>query len=377
VVPGGHARVVGPDEPALAQRSGLAKDVWVLSPSSGWAPAVPLPHMPQIDLRGSLPSRAGEALFWMGRNAERAETAIRLAQVVLRRVEQEPELLEESGGQWLLRVLSGLRAVSGVIGTAPDPVAGDPLGLLWQEVAAALDGRPGAAGDAVEHLVTAGRSIREHVSTSTWRLFGMLEAELPGLEAATGASDALALDDSLDRILVPLLAFSGLAKESMVRGPGWRLLDIGRRIERSVLILGLIESTVVPPVTPEVRQPLNETVLTGCESLVAYRRRFRSDITLAGVAEMLVTDPENPRSLVFQLDQLAEDIDALPAGIARSNQWAMVARTRQLVARSPWAGGFGRATGLADELQTLVLELTASVVESWFAHAPDARRAAG
>ena len=37
----------------------------------------------------------------------------------------------------------------------------------------------------------------------------------------------------LNQMIVNLSAFSGLGMESMTRGPGWRFLDMGRRIERA------------------------------------------------------------------------------------------------------------------------------------------------
>ena len=382
VLPGGHGRVVASGTPALAQSSGTAKDVWVLAgPTSAPIP-VATPDLAPIDLRASLPSRAGESLFWMGRNAERAETVVRLVQVILRRVEQEPELLADADGVWLHHMLSGLRAVSGAIGTLPG-TAGDPYGTLQAEVAGALDGRAGSAADSLGHLVSSVRSIREHVSTSTWRIFGMLDAEIDGLRSA-GSAGPVTLGETLDRVLVPLLAFSGLAKESMVRGPGWRLLDIGRRLERAVLLLGLLEATVVPPTAPEHRQSLHESVLTACESLVAYRRRFRSDVTRGGLAAMLVTDATNPRSLAFQLEQLLEDISGLPAGRDRTVQRSIVARAQDVLTDAGRFGDADTGTRIATDLHTVVLEirpllleLTEEVVGSWFAHAPRARRGAG
>jgi uncharacterized alpha-E superfamily protein len=279
-------------------------------------------------------------------------------------------------------MLRGLRSVSGAIGTIPD--AGiDPYSVLQAELAGALDGRSGSAADALGHLVSSVRSIREHVSTSTWQIFGMLDAEIDGLRKA-GSAEPVVLGETLDRVLVPLLAFAGLAKESMVRGPGWRLLDIGRRLERAVLLLGLLEATVVPPASSEQRQALHESVLTACESLVAYRRRFRSDITPAGIAAMLVIDVSNPRSLAFQLEQLLEDINGLPAGSDRTAQRSIVARAQDVVVDAGWLGDTdaGDRTGmglhaLVLEVRPLLLELIDEVVGTWFAHAPRARRGAG
>jgi uncharacterized alpha-E superfamily protein len=52
-------------------------------------------------------------------------------------------------------------------------------------------------------------------------------------------------------------------------------------------------------------------VLSANESLVAYRRRYRSDVELTAVMDLLVHDDANPRSLAFQLDRLREHMASL------------------------------------------------------------------
>jgi uncharacterized alpha-E superfamily protein len=53
-------------------------------------------------------------------------------------------------------------------------------------------------------------------------------------------------------------------------------------------------------------------VLTAAESIITYRRRYRSHAQLATVLDLLVLDSDNPRSLAYQLRMLTDDLDALP-----------------------------------------------------------------
>jgi uncharacterized alpha-E superfamily protein len=122
---------------------------------------------------------------------------------------------------------------------------------------------------------------------------------------------AAAAVDDLDVALVDLAALAGLAMESTVRGPAWRFLDLGRRIERALLVLGTIEAAVALAVDPLSFQPLTEATLQINESLVAYRRQYRSDVELSAVLELLVHDDSNPRSLAFQLDRIREHVASL------------------------------------------------------------------
>ncbi len=115
----------------------------------------------------------------------------------------------------------------------------------------------------------------------------------------------------LDTVLVHLSSLAGLFTESTVRGPAWRFLELGRRVERSLCLLSMLE-TVVSPAHPLVRASLFDYVLAANESLVAYRRRYRSDTVLDALVDLLVRDDANPRALHFQLDQLRTQVAMLP-----------------------------------------------------------------
>ncbi len=130
--------------------------------------------------------------------------------------------------------------------------------------------------------------------------------------------------EALERLSLSMAAFSGLVADSVVRGPGWRFLEVGRRVERALLVLGLVESMLIEA-PADAEQPLYETLLAGCESLVAYRRRHRSHVVLATVANNLLADPDNPRAVAFQ-------IDALHTVLARLPDRSAVAGLRRLVA---------------------------------------------
>jgi uncharacterized alpha-E superfamily protein len=57
---------------------------------------------------------------------------------------------------------------------------------------------------------------------------------------------------------------------------------------------------------------LLESVLIAAESIITYRRRYRSQAQLETLLDLLLVDPDNPRCLAYQLDQLAVDVRHLP-----------------------------------------------------------------
>ena len=98
----------------------------------------------------------------------------------------------------------------------------------------------------------------------------------------------------------------------MVRDLGWRFMDAGRRIERSIQLTTLLRATVTQARGTATDSLLLESVLTAAESIITYRFRYRSQAQLETLLDLLLLDPGNPRSLAYQLDRLTDDLDALP-----------------------------------------------------------------
>ena len=170
-------------------------------------------------------------------------------------------------------------------------------------------------------------------------------------------------------MLVDLAALAGLATESTVRGPAWRFLDIGRRLERALAVLGAIESGLGVEVDSFTLQPLAATVLASNESLVTYRRRYRSDIVLDAVVDLLVGDDTNPRGLSFQLDRLREHMAALALvrrADARSTGPASARSATIDDAAAQRAAPVDRCA-LVLATRAPLLEMNGAIVRRWFA----------
>jgi uncharacterized alpha-E superfamily protein len=103
--------------------------------------------------------------------------------------------------------------------------------------------------------------------------------------------------------------------ESMTRGLGWRFMDMGRRVERAMHQTRLIRIGL-PRVSIESRSAL-EALLEVADSIMTYRSRYRTAFQLAPVLDLLLADETNPKSLAFQLSQLASHVENLPGRSAR------------------------------------------------------------
>jgi uncharacterized alpha-E superfamily protein len=162
----------------------------------------------------------------------------------------------------------------------------------------------------------------------------------------------------------------------VVRGPAWRFLDVGRRLERALLVLGVAEAVLDHAPDAQRSTLALEAALAACESLVAYRRRYRSDVTPDAVADLLLGDPDNPRSVRFQLDQLVADLHDLPDRPVRRTQLAALRdAARELEGHLPLVGvpsddGSGAVAQLVLAVRTHVLAVGDTMGAGWFTERP-------
>jgi uncharacterized circularly permuted ATP-grasp superfamily protein/uncharacterized alpha-E superfamily protein len=325
VMPGGLTRVsAAPDTPVVSmQRGGGSKDTWVLA--AGQAIDFSLLNTgARVELTragGDLPSRAADNLFWLGRYAERAEGTTRLLRGVAVRLAERSGIAEAPE----LPVLFHALALQG-----DHPPGPADAGFEAQVLRAVFD--PAHAGSLVA-IVRAVRRlagiVRDRISIDMWRALNGL-ADFPADPAAYGEDGPTPADvlDLLNRTVITLAAFGGLAVESMTRGEGWRFLDLGRRLERSLHMIALLNGALVRPAEQE--GPVLDAILEVADSGMTYRRRYLGSLRAEAVLDLLVFDESNPRSLAAQLAALEDDVNHLPrpqrtAGRAPEQRFALAA----------------------------------------------------
>jgi uncharacterized circularly permuted ATP-grasp superfamily protein/uncharacterized alpha-E superfamily protein len=321
-----------------------AKDVWVRA-ADRVAPAetrvtvetaeqLPSFRAPVVDVVSS-PRVLGD-MFWMGRYGERAETMARVLTAtygVYRDYRYRPTAAE---GEALPVLMAALGRLTGT------PVGSDAAAEL---TALTVDReRSGSLAYAVGRYSQAARSVRDQLSPDTWMVLSGIERALTGYGRQQrrsahpairhGAGEAQ-LKSVHSAALSGMLALSGVAAESMVRDSGWYAMDIGKRIERGVALVALVATTLtVRREVSALDRLLTETVLRAAESLVTYRRRHHDRTRVAAVAQLLLLDPGNPRSLVYQLSALAVDLTALPGASGSSRTQRLVSEAASLLGRA-------------------------------------------
>ncbi len=367
VMPGGLARVnTAPDGVFLSLTGDRAsKDVWL--PTHDKTASKKPPRMPdrRVELRRGgvdLPSRLLDDLFWLGRYMERCDMSARLLRAAFDRMGFEAGT---EAPQALDAIMATLKALEVVPNNAlPDDDFGRESlvrGAIWDE------NNPGSLRSLCQRIHQLTLSARSRLSRDAWHVFRRLSVAVPKRELA-GTGTAI---DVLDDVLVTLSAAIGTSLDNMVRGHTWLFLDLGRRVERGGLTLGLIQSLLAPGASRVHMEALLETA----DSLLTYRARYLSRLQVAPVVDLILTDDTNPRSLAFQVNVLLGHIRELPRldNVVRSRaERRTIAMQSALLTADVEAACAGEGQGLRELLEdtsTLMWQLSDDITQTWFSHA--------
>lgn len=308
------------------------KDVWVLKsdeaePDQGIADVASLPSTRSDP---TLAPRALSDLYWTGRYAERAEDLLRL-------VIATQAALDQPGAHSAARASDSVRVLLAALHTLAGTRAIDPEAEFRSLLLDAA--RPGSAAHSIARLRDAMEGVRDQLSGDTWRVFSNIERAVRALRTSSHAHRTA---ESAGRMLASMLSLYGVTA-NMIRDPGWHMMEAGRYLERGLQLTTLLSSALSVSRSPRTDREVLESLLLSAESVVTHRRRYRGAMRAADVAELLLLDRGNPRSLAFSLQTLREHLGAMPAST-----------------------GSSRAERLLDQLETElgeveVLEMTAVV----------------
>jgi uncharacterized circularly permuted ATP-grasp superfamily protein/uncharacterized alpha-E superfamily protein len=329
---GGLGYLLAPGNAAYRLNTIAAKDIWVRTPTRATVERIPsaveLAAMTPSPTRAVSSPRVLSDLFWMGRYAERAENTARLLTVTRERYHEYRYRREMAGSECVPVLLAALGHITGTdTGAGADytEMVATAQSTLWSLTADRH--RAGSLAQSVERLGLAARAVRDQMSNDTWMVLAAVERALlnaPESPPESQAEGEAFLSSTNNLTLVGMLALSGVAAESMVQDVGWSMMDIGKRIERGLTLTALLRATLRTVRSPEAEQTITESTLVACESSVIYRRRMLGKVSVAAVADLVLFDTENPRSLVYQLERLRANLRALPGSSGSSRPERLV-----------------------------------------------------
>jgi uncharacterized circularly permuted ATP-grasp superfamily protein/uncharacterized alpha-E superfamily protein len=297
VMPGGLARIATDSAVDIVstQRGGGSKDIWVLAESADDEPLeIPRGASRMAVRYDEIPSRLVENLYWFGRYCVRCEDKTSLLRATLgARIDD---------GVWKSSV--EICREIGLIATDTEPTASlrddrNPQGIV---------------GD-VRRLAWCASQVRGRLSSGYWRAVSDMQRRLQ--EGLTSREEPRVI---LDRLSLSLAALAGFSLDDMTQDAGWRLLRIGRRLERMQFGADLLAQHITSSVA--TRQRHVEWLLEAYDSMRVYRSRYAVAPRLGPALDLLLRDTEHPGALAFLARALARDLAALSVSLGTSTELA-------------------------------------------------------
>ena len=299
-----------------------SKDVWVLSDEPVFEDTLLSTRTDASAYEpndGELPSRIAESVFWLGRNAERVESTLRLLRSILRQLLDKDRPLQDSLAAPAMRSL--LRSLTAATGTQPGFIGRGGKKKIAQPGAELIslmqDGdRIGTLSNSLQLWQQSASAVSDRLSTDQLRVFNRLN-EVQRTLGSLNLSPDFCSDESslfraievLDELLLITSACTGLEHENVTHSDTWLFMMLGRRIERAHKITVIVNSVMsVDKSNPQ----LLEVLLRLFDSVMTYRSRYRNGLDNRLVLQLLLLDEINPRSLAFQFKRIEELIMALP-----------------------------------------------------------------
>ncbi|MBK6613182.1 circularly permuted type 2 ATP-grasp protein [Ottowia sp.] len=392
VLPGGMARLVGVDAGiASMQRGGSSADAWVVDEHAGPGEGLesglgsfipPVAVAPTSRPERLVTSRAAENLFWLGRYTERAENAARLARIILEALHGE-----EEPSHAMLMWLGQMAESTGLVSTA------DPSPLQWRErfERALVQHLGNPEGDdtysvaySLHWLRGAGAALRERLSTEHWNFIKQAEeqfladwAEIQRFDPPS-AADTLA---ALARLSKNLAAITGAQNDRMWRDDGWRLLSIGRQLERLTFLAEALSRGFY---TNAVHDAAGfGVVLQLFDSTISFHARYQRSRDIAALIEHVVLNLQNTRSIDWVVQtasgRLARLHEREAAGVEDLSRRLPMPDIDQLapLCVANEIGDFTHLQDLLAEWDAQAQRLSDDIALRYFSHTDDARRSVG
>ncbi|QHE85287.1 circularly permuted type 2 ATP-grasp protein [Hydrogenophaga sp. BPS33] len=323
VLPGGLVRLAPRGQLIAAmQRGGSSADCWVMTDD-------PVDHTSllisglgtpaQAPQKRAVTSRAAENLFWLGRYTERAENSVRLAHIALSHLGGE-EPASRALLEWLTHTA---RENSLVLPRVPD--ATQSARVFARSLIAALSpaqGDPMAAqsfsvGFNLRALKSAAAQVRARLSQEHWSLIERTEARFARDCAALSTDAEYATAEAivaLQHASEQLAAITGSQTDRMVRDDGWRLLSMGRHIERLTTLSRALALALEDGCVHDAAG--FEAVVALFDSTITFHAQYQQRRDMVALIELLVLDRDNPRSLTWVVDTLRSRLKRLSQSAA-------------------------------------------------------------
>ncbi|MCX6077321.1 MAG: circularly permuted type 2 ATP-grasp protein [Campylobacterales bacterium] len=318
VMNGGLVRVSSIKDALLvsSQKGGTSKDLWILGKEEKEINFVNMFENAKYSdtLINNLSTLKAENLYWLGRYLSRLITTTRFVLHIVKKMTNfyryEGMISKES--QEILQ-----KALTHLTMTYPGFFSDENRKKLERtpmiEISSVVkDGsRQGSLSFTFSMLSNTNINLKDILAIDSTKVYEKMKKEWSGFAKKTTHSN-ISMANELERMLIYMLAYKGLVKESIYKEQGLILYDIGYNIESALLFISKARSILCWHVEKSVEYDILEGLLNSVESFNAYRAKYKSSLLLENVIEFLIFNRQFPKSLAYRTEELMRALKLLP-----------------------------------------------------------------
>jgi len=383
VMNGGLVRVSSTPDTLLvsSQKGGKSKDLWIVGEEEEGAPSNPFKHLPRVDASiDEIPTLRAENLYWHGRYLARVIDTTRLIRYTLKQLMNGYREEEESPGEVGALLL---RAITHVTMTYPGFVTTEsPEKMLKnpsKEIVSVLKdpSRMGSLSFSIAMLSNTNVAIKGLLAIESWKLFEKMQVEWYHFCRSQLRHNRVLINE-LDKLHIFLMAYKELVEESVFKEQGLLIYEIGFELENALLFISKARSLLCLKLEKATEYEVLEAVLNSSECYNAYRAHYKSSLRLENVLELLLLNPQFPKSLSYRTKRLLKRFESLPKATKRLAAYEApvfraysLLRLTDLEALIPAENPEGVYTALDEllaELSSFFVEASNELTKTYFSH---------
>jgi uncharacterized circularly permuted ATP-grasp superfamily protein/uncharacterized alpha-E superfamily protein len=384
VLPGGLARMVSVhDSIASMRRGGSSADAWVKTKGEVDRTTLLTARISPETLtqrKRMVTSRAAENLFWLGRYAERTENSLRLARVILEGLGGD-----DQSSAPLLSWMRNMAIHNGLVLPAV-PSATQARRVFERSLIAGLGNAAEvpSVGYNLRSIRHSASALRERLSKEHWNVIVRAEEEFFDRCAENNKDgdfsplEALRL---LEDTSTHMAAMTGAQTDRMTRDDGWRLLSIGRHIER----LGFLSSALLRGFSAGSMGTTGgfEAMISLFDSSITFHAQYQQSRDLTALIDLLVLDRDNPRALGWvahtlrgRLAKLGGSaptvLSPLALTVVNPSEWDL-----RTISQPDATGRYAVLEDLLDKTTDCAYDISDEIGSIYFTHSRDSKQSVG
>ena len=270
-------------------------------------------------------SRTADSLFWLSRYIERAENTARIIDATSR-LTALPTGYGSSGNEW-----ESALAATGCLDAFAEIYGEEATADAAIDFLAFSPANPSSIKSCLEVARFNARAVRTALTAEMWETINSAWLELK--QYGAGELDLGRLSDFVRFVKSTSLAFDGSAYRTMLRNDAYWFTRVGVFIERADATARLLDVKyhVLLPPEAEIGGSLDyfqwSSVLRAVSAQTSYHWVYRQALKPWLVADLMILNPQMPRSLAACYENITRNLDQIAHGYGRQGASQRQARS--------------------------------------------------